>query len=111
MEGGFLLFRPLTAHLYVAPSMANLRSPLRTHRLPKQAIPTFSSQSLHSNDVLIQHAAMQLHELHALKKGMSQNSCSVHSCVDFADGFRADVPNICWQFCSQIIIMKHFSLF
>ena len=49
--------------------------------------------------------------LDALKKGMSQNSCPVHSCVDFADGFRADAPNICWQFCSQIIIMKHFSLF
>ena len=106
-----LLSRRLTVHLYVAPSMANLRSPLRTHRLPKQAIPTFSSQSLHSNDVLIQHAAMQLHELHALKKGMSQNSCPVHSCVDFTDGFRADAPNICWQFCSQIIIMKHFLLF
>ena len=111
MEGGFRVFCPLTAHLYVAPTMANLRSPLRTHRLPKQAIPTFYSQSLHSNDVLIQYAAMQLHELHALKKGMSQNSCPVHSCVDFADGFRADAPNICWQICSQIIIMKHFSLF
>ena len=110
MEGGFLRFRPLTAHLYVAPSMANLRSPLRTHRLPKQSIPTLSSQSLHSNAVLIQHAAMQLHELHALKKGMSQNSCPVHSCVDFTDGFRADAPNICWQFCSQTIMMKHFSL-
>ena len=69
MEGGFLLFRPLTAHLYVAPSMANLRSPLRTHRLPKQAIPTFSSQSLHSNDVVIQHAAMQLQHVGCIEKG------------------------------------------
>ena len=50
VEGGFLLSCPLTAHLYAAPSIANLPSPLGTQLLPKQRIAKLCSQSLHSND-------------------------------------------------------------
>ena len=83
VEGGFLLSHPLTAHLYVAPSTANLPSPLSTPRLPKETIASIFSQSLNYNDPFVNHV-----QLHALKQGMNQHSCLVYSHVNFVDNFR-----------------------
>ena len=56
--------RRFSTVLPIAPSMANLPSPLSIPRLPKQMIATISSQSLHCNDLFVKHV-----QLHALKKG------------------------------------------
>ena len=79
VERGFLLSHPLTIHLYVGPSMANLTSHISTPRLQIKQLPPPPL----NHCVFIQHVAMQLH---ALKKSMSQNPWPVHSLV-FLDDF------------------------